>query len=99
MNKIPLSDTKIDLTIQQQDWLRTVVLPWIESRGILFQNQSITVEYPKDSGEVVFIFDPYDLVFQTLENTYYYEHQKETLNLLGVAYLWYKKEKIKWDGQ
>lgn len=97
MKKMPLSDTKIDLTIQQQDWLRTVVLPWIESRGS-FLNEPITVEYPKGSGEIVFIFEPYDLVFQTLENTYYYRHQKETLNLLGVAYLWYKKEKIKWDG-
>ena len=89
MKKIPLSH-------KQYKWLK-IILTWIESRGS-FLNEPITVEYPKGSGEIVFIFEPFDLVFNTLLHNQYNEEQKETLNLLGVAYLWYKKEKIKWDG-
>ena len=89
MKKIPLSH-------KQYKWLK-IILTWIESRGS-FLNEPITVEYPKGSGEIVFIFEPFDLVFNTLLHNQYNEEQKETLNLLGVAYLWYQKEKIKWDG-
>jgi len=90
--------TKIDLTIQQQDWLRTVVLPWIETRGILNRNLPISVESPEGSGRIIFINEPYDLVFNTLLHLEYKVEDKTDLNLLGRAYLWYQKEGIKWNG-
>lgn len=92
-----MSDTKIDLTIQQQDWLRRV-LTWIETRGIENRNRPISVEHPEGSGRIVFINQPYYLVFNTLLHLNYKVEDKTDLNLLGRAYLWYQKEGIKWNG-
>ena len=92
-----MSDTKIDLTIQQHDWLRTV-LTWIETRGIENRNRPISVESPEGSGRIIFINEPYDLVFNTLQHQEYKVEDKTDLNLLGRAYLWYQKEGIKWNG-
>jgi len=92
-----MSDTKIDLTIQQHDWLRTV-LTWIETRGLKNRNLPISVESPEGSGRIIFINQPYYLVFNILLHQHYKVEDKTDLNLLGRAYLWYQKEGIKWNG-
>ena len=92
-----MSDTKIDLTIQQYDWLRTL-LTWIETRGLENRNLPISVESPEGSGRIIFINEPYDLVFNILLHQDYKVEDKTDLNLLGRAYLWYQKEGIKWNG-
>ena len=91
-----MSDTKITITEEQQEWLRTL-LTWIETRGIENRNHPISVEYPEGWGRIIFINEPYNLVFMTLLHHRYLLHQKTDLNLLGKAYLWYQKEGIKWN--
>jgi len=92
-----MSDTKITISEEQRKWLRTV-MTWIETRGIENRNRPISVESPEGSGRIIFINEPYDLVFNTLLHLEYKVEDKTDLNLLGRAYLWYQKEGIKWNG-
>ena len=92
-----MSDVKISITEKQQKWLRTL-LTWIETRGLKNRNRPISVENPEGSGRIVFINEPYDLVFTILLHNHYKTNHKTDLNLLGRAYLWYQKEGIKWNG-
>ena len=83
---------KIQLSYEQRKWLLKVK-KWIEARGPGNTNLPITVEDPKGSGRIVFINEPYYLLFTILKSNQYLPNQKTNLNLLGVAYLWDKKEK------
>jgi len=91
-----MSDTKIAITEEQRKWLRTV-LTWIETRGLENRNLPISVESPEGSGRIIFIKQPYYLVFNILLHQHYKVEDKTDLNLLGRAYLWYQKEGIKWN--
>lgn len=52
----------------------------------------------KKSDKIVWVYTPHDMLQNILNVNYYWEGDKTDLNLLGIAYLWYKKEGIKWNG-
>ena len=78
---------KIFISEEQRKWLRTL-LTWIDTRGIGSRNHPISVPLP--SG-IVWIREPYDMVFNILLNHHYMPRQKTDLNYLTTAYLYYKK--------
>jgi len=52
----------------------------------------------KKSDKIVWIHEPHDMLQNILNLNYYWApSHKKKLNLLGIAYLWYKKEGIKWN--
>ena len=51
----------------------------------------------KKSDKIVWIHEPHDMLEKILNLNYYWEVDKTGLNLLGIAYLWYKKEGIEWN--
>lgn len=76
------------------DELRGAVVGEILLPAMFNQNPEV-----KKTDEIVWIHEPYDMLENILNYGIYDADplNRKELNLLGVAYLWYKKEGIKWN--